>query len=131
MTAEASLRNARGQRRSAPATCLPRSSTALRGDAGYVSLEVSPELANDQAATVVAARRLRGAVDRPNVLIKIPATEAGIKAIRTLIGEGISINVTLMFSLADVDAATPYPRPGALAPVGVTSPPSSRSPACS
>ena len=75
-----------------------------RGDAGYVSLEVSPELANDQAATVVAARRLRGAVDRPNVLIKIPATEAGIKAIRTLIGEGISINVTLMFSLADVDA---------------------------
>ncbi|MCB1900128.1 transaldolase [Cognatazoarcus halotolerans] len=75
-----------------------------RGDAGYVSLEVSPALANDEAGTVAAARRLREAVDRPNVLIKIPATNAGIHAIQTLIGEGVSINVTLMFSLADVDA---------------------------
>lgn len=75
-----------------------------RGDAGYVSLEVSPALANDESATIAAARRLHQTVDRPNALIKIPATEAGIKAIRTLIGEGISINVTLMFSLADVDS---------------------------
>ena len=67
---------------------------------GYVSLEVSPALAHDTAGTIVEARRLFGALDRPNILIKVPATPAGIPAIEMLIGEGININVTLMFSLA-------------------------------
>ncbi|WP_341678514.1 transaldolase [Niveibacterium sp. SC-1] len=74
-----------------------------KGDAGYVSLEVSPTLAHDEEGTVAAARRLHAEVARDNVLIKIPATAAGLKAISRAIGEGISINVTLMFSLSDVD----------------------------
>ena len=77
---------------------------ASKGDAGYVSLEVSPALADDEAGTVAAARRLAAAVARDNLLVKIPATAAGVRAIETLIGEGLSINVTLMFSLAHVDA---------------------------
>lgn len=77
---------------------------ASQGDAGYVSLEVSPALADDEAGTVAAARRLRAAVARDNLLVKIPATAAGVRAIETLTGEGVSINVTLMFSLSHVDA---------------------------
>ena len=77
---------------------------ASQGDAGYVSLEVSPALADDEAGTVAAARRLRAAVARDNLLVKIPATAAGVAAIETLTAEGVSINVTLMFSLAHVDA---------------------------
>ncbi len=77
---------------------------ASNGDAGYVSLEVSPALADDEPGTVAAARRLRAAVARDNLLVKIPATAAGVRAIETLTGEGVSINVTLMFSLKHVDA---------------------------
>ncbi len=77
---------------------------ASGGDAGYVSLEVSPSLADDEAGTLAAARRLRAAVARDNLLVKIPATAAGVRAIETLTGEGLSINVTLMFSLTHVDA---------------------------
>jgi transaldolase len=77
---------------------------ASQGDAGYVSLEVSPALSDDEAGTVAAARRLSAAVARDNLLVKIPATAAGVRAIETLTGEGLSINVTLMFSLAHVDA---------------------------
>jgi transaldolase/glucose-6-phosphate isomerase len=65
---------------------------------GYVSLEVSPYLANDTEKTLVEARRLWKTVNRPNLMVKVPATEAGIPAIQTLIGEGININVTLLFS---------------------------------
>ena len=65
---------------------------------GYVSLEVSPDLANDTDATIAEARHLWNAVARPNVMIKVPATPAGLPAIRTLIGEGININVTLLFA---------------------------------
>ena len=65
---------------------------------GYVSLEVSPELANDTAATIEEARHLWKAVARPNLMIKVPATPAGLPAIRTLIGEGINVNVTLLFA---------------------------------
>ena len=65
---------------------------------GFVSLEVSPYIARDTAATVVEARRLWKAVDRENVMIKVPATGEGIPAIRTLLGEGININITLLFS---------------------------------
>lgn len=74
------------------------------GNAGYVSLEVSPTLAHDAAATVAAGVRLKQAVARDNLLIKVPATVAGLDAIELLIGRGVSVNVTLMFSLAHVDA---------------------------
>jgi transaldolase len=66
---------------------------------GYVSLEVSPKLAHDTEGTVAEARRLFGTLGRPNVMIKVPATPAGIPAIETLIGDGINVNVTLIFSL--------------------------------
>ncbi len=72
------------------------------GDDGYVSLEVSPALAQDSAATVAAGLRLKAAVDRANLLIKVPATAAGLTAIEELIGQGCSVNVTLMFSLRHV-----------------------------
>jgi transaldolase/glucose-6-phosphate isomerase len=68
------------------------------GRDGYISLEVSPTLAHDTAGTIAEARRLHAAVSRPNVMIKVPATQEGVPAIRTLIGEGININVTLLFS---------------------------------
>jgi transaldolase len=66
---------------------------------GYVSLEVSPELADDTAGTLDEARRLWAAVDRPNLMIKVPGTAAGIPAIEELLAEGINVNVTLLFSL--------------------------------
>jgi transaldolase/glucose-6-phosphate isomerase len=68
-----------------------------RGD-GYVSLEVSPYLAMDAEATVAEARRLWQAVGRENLMIKVPATKAALPAIRQLIGEGINVNITLLFS---------------------------------
>ena len=74
------------------------------GRDGYVSLEVSPELAHDTAGTIADARRLFAALGRPNVMIKVPATPAGIPAFQTLISEGINVNVTLMFSLAHYEA---------------------------
>ena len=66
---------------------------------GYVSVEVAPGLAHDSAGTAKAARELHERVSRKNVMIKIPATEEGLPAINTMIGEGRSINVTLIFSL--------------------------------
>jgi transaldolase len=66
---------------------------------GYVSIEVAPDLAYDAEATIAEARRLFAAVDRPNVMVKVPATKPGIDAIRQLIGDGININVTLIFGL--------------------------------
>ena len=77
---------------------------ASRGQDGYVSLEVSPALAHEAAATVATALRLRARVDRPNLFIKVPATPAGIRAIEDLTAEGVSVNVTLMFSLEHVRA---------------------------
>lgn len=74
------------------------------GSAGYVSLEVSPALADDTEGTVAAGLRLKTAVNRDNLLIKVPATPAGIAAVEALIGHGVSVNVTLMFSLAHVEA---------------------------
>ena len=67
---------------------------------GYVSLEVSPYLAMNTEATVAEARRLWKAVGRDNLMVKVPATKAGLPAIRTLLGEGININITLLFSQA-------------------------------
>lgn len=69
------------------------------GRDGFVSVEVTPTLAHDTEATVAEAREWVKRIDRPNLLVKVPATEAGLPAIRSLIGEGISINVTLIFSL--------------------------------
>ena len=69
------------------------------GHDGYVSLEVSPYLANDTDGTVAEARRLWAAVDRPNLMIKVPGTKAGVPAVRTLLDEGLNINITLLFGL--------------------------------
>jgi transaldolase len=69
------------------------------GADGYVSLEVNPHLARDTQGTIREARRLWRALDRPNVMIKVPATAQGLPAIEQLIGEGINVNVTLLFSL--------------------------------
>ena len=66
---------------------------------GLVSLEVSPHLAYDTEATLSEVRRLWAAVDRPNLMVKVPATPQGIPAVEQLIGEGININITLIFSL--------------------------------
>lgn len=74
------------------------------GADGFVSLEVSPHLAHDTSATVEEARRLWRAVDRPNLMIKVPATPAGLPAIEQLTAEGVHVNVTLMFSVAHYDA---------------------------
>ncbi|MBN2004595.1 MAG: bifunctional transaldolase/phosoglucose isomerase [Anaerolineae bacterium] len=71
---------------------------ASDGRDGYVSLEVSPALADDVTGTLADARRLYAALNRPNVLIKVPATPAGLEAIPTLIREGVNINATLIFS---------------------------------
>jgi transaldolase len=72
---------------------------ALDGSDGFVSLEVSPVLAHDTAGTIAAARTLFTRVDRPNVMIKIPGTMAGIPAIEEAIADGINVNVTLIFSV--------------------------------
>ena len=78
------------------------------GKAGFVSFEVAPRLAHDAAGTVAEAARLWAAIDRPNAMIKIPATEAGIVALEEVIFAGINVNVTLIFGprqLAAVRAA--------------------------
>ena len=72
---------------------------ASDGKFGYISLEVSPKLANNTQGTVEEARKLWQRLDRPNVFIKVPATKEGLSAIETLISEGISVNVTLIFGL--------------------------------
>jgi transaldolase len=69
------------------------------GGDGFVSLEVSPGLAHDTAGTIAEARRLWAAVNRPNLMIKVPATQAGLPAIRQLTTEEINVNVTLLFGL--------------------------------
>ena len=70
----------------------------LRGEDGFVSLEVSPYLALDTKATIIEAERLWKSVKRRNLMVKVPATAEGLPAIEHLIGEGISINITLLFS---------------------------------
>jgi transaldolase/glucose-6-phosphate isomerase len=70
----------------------------LKGDDGFVSLEVSPYLATDTKGTIAEAERLWKEVDRKNLMVKVPATPEGLRAIQHLIGSGISINITLLFS---------------------------------
>ena len=81
------------------------------GEDGYVSLEVSPALAYDAEGTVEEGLRLKAEVNRPNLLIKVPATTPGLQAIEQLVGRGCSVNVTLMFSLDHVrDVSRAYMR---------------------
>jgi transaldolase len=70
------------------------------GDDGFVSIEVRPQLARDTEGSIAEARRLWKACDRPNVMVKIPATAEGISAIRRCLSEGININITLLFSVS-------------------------------
>lgn len=72
---------------------------ATGGEDGFVSIEVGPALALDTEGSIAEARRLWRACDRPNVMIKIPGTEAGVPAIRRCLAEGININITLLFSV--------------------------------
>ena len=78
--------------------------TATGGADGFVSVEVSPDLADDTAATMAQAEVLFGRIGRPNVMIKIPATPAGLPAISETLARGINVNVTLIFSLARYEA---------------------------
>ena len=71
---------------------------------GYVSLEVSPHLVHDTAGSIEEARRLWAAVDRPNLMVKIPGTAAGVPAIEELLFDGVNINVTLLFSIPAYEA---------------------------
>lgn len=84
------------------------------GMTGYVSLEVSPALAHDMAGTMAAAQRLWQAVDRDNLLIKVPATPAGVSAFEQLTATGIRVNVTLIFSLTQYEAVAQAYLRGAL-----------------
>ena len=72
------------------------------GQDGFVSIEVSPYLAQDTGRTLSEVRRFWKAIDRPNLMVKIPSTSAGVPAIRQALSEGININITLIFSLVQV-----------------------------
>jgi transaldolase len=73
---------------------------ATRGSDGYVSIEVSPGVADDAQETIAQAHRLWATVDRPNVMVKVPGTSEGAKAVRQLIADGINVNITLLFAVA-------------------------------
>lgn len=80
-----------------------------QGRDGYVSLEVSPHLANDTDGTVEEALRLAAAVARPNLMVKVPGTPAGVPAVERLIGKGVNVNITLLFALDNyVEVAKAY-----------------------
>jgi transaldolase len=85
---------------------------ASGGEAGFVSFEVSPALAHDAPGTLAAARRLWRAIDRPNAMIKIPATQAGLEAIHGAIAAGINVNVTLIFGPRQLAAVQEAHREG-------------------
>jgi len=76
---------------------------STNGSDGFVSLEVAPYLANDTDGTLAEARRLWQEVNRPNLMVKVPGTDSGLKAIKQLISEGININVTLLFARAQYE----------------------------
>jgi transaldolase len=77
---------------------------ASGGEDGFVSIEVSPSAADDTQLTISEAHRLFAAVDRPNVMVKIPGTEAGVPAVLQCLKDGLNINVTLLFSLTQYEA---------------------------
>ena len=72
---------------------------STEGRDGFVSIEVAPTLARDTQSTIAEARRLWREVDRPNILVKVPGTAEGLPAIEQLLGEGININITLLFAI--------------------------------
>ena len=72
---------------------------ATKGGDGFVSIEVSPGVSNDAEASIAEAKRLWGTVARPNVMVKIPGTTQGARAVRALIADGINVNITLLFSI--------------------------------
>lgn len=74
------------------------------GADGFISIEANPTLAHDTAGTQAEVRHLFAALDRPNVMVKVPATDEGVPAVETLTAEGININITLIFSLAQYEA---------------------------
>lgn len=74
------------------------------GDDGYISIEVDPFLCDDAAATIEEGRRLYATIGRPNIMIKVPATDAGYAAMASLVGEGIAVNATLVFTKAQAIA---------------------------
>src|SRR5215208_5172692 len=76
---------------------------ATDGADGFVSLEVAPSLAHDTAGTIDEARRFWKMVDHPNLMIKVPGTEAGVPAVERLLTEGLNINITLLFSLRNYE----------------------------
>lgn len=79
------------------------------GDDGFVSIEVSPLLASDTAGTVEEAKRLYKTLNRPNIMVKVPGTKEGLPAVAALLEEGISVNITLLFSVENyVDVAKTY-----------------------
>jgi len=80
------------------ADCLRSVYNETHGRDGFVSIEVSPKLAHDTEGTIAEARRLATALNRPNVMIKVPATEAGLPAITELLSQGTNVNVTLIFA---------------------------------
>jgi len=77
---------------------------ASEGGDGFMSLEVSPTLARDTEGTLRDARRLWAAVDRPNLMVKVPGTAEGVPAVRTLLREGLNINITLLFAISHHEA---------------------------
>ena len=81
------------------ATCCARPSTQTEGKDGYVSFELPPELADDADGSVEQAKLIRERIDRPNVLIKVPGTEAGVEAFEELTAAGVNVNVTLLFDV--------------------------------
>jgi transaldolase len=81
------------------------------GADGFVSLELPPALAFDTTGSIAEAKRLFGAVDRPNIMIKVPGTSEGLPAIETLLTDGVNVNITLLFSLTDyMNVANAYLR---------------------
>jgi transaldolase len=82
------------------ADCLRGVYNETHGRDGFVSIEVNPQLAHNTDATIAEARRLFHTIGRPNVMIKVPGTDAGLPAVATLIGEGINVNVTLIFAVS-------------------------------
>ena len=81
------------------ADCLRPVYNETHGRDGFVSIEVNPKLAHDTHSTIAEGRRLFGTLNRPNVMIKVPATEEGLPAVTALIGGGINVNVTLIFAI--------------------------------
>ena len=75
------------------------------GKAGFVSLEVAPELSRDAAGTIAEAKRLHAAIDRANLMIKVPATDEGLQALTELVSAGINVNLTLLFSRVQTEKA--------------------------